>query len=342
MSSEVWTEQKLQNLLTAPSAALAEDLAKLHGDLMVIGAGGKMGPTLCLLAANAVKAAGVKKRVIAVSRFSNAAAAKLLTDAGVEIISADLLEDGAVDSLPDCENVVYMVGRKFGTAGQEALTWASNAWLPSRVADHFRNSRITVFSTGNVYPQLPISSGGATEETAPCPIGDYAMSSLARERMFEYAAEKYGTRVAIYRLNYAVDLRYGVLSDIARSVYRGEPVSVGMPCFNCIWQGDAAEAALRSLLYADSSVFRLNVTGPETVSVRETALTFGRLLGREPVLTGEEGPLALLDNAGKMFRLFGYPHVTLGTMTEWQAEWILGGGRELGKPTHFEERKGKY
>lgn len=342
MASETWTEQKLQTLLTAPSPALVHDMKRIEGDIMIIGAGGKMGPALSLLAANAVKAAGIKKRIIAVSRFSNPQAKKVLNDAGIETISADMLEAHAADSLPDCANIIYMIGRKFGTAGQEALTWASNAWLPSRVAERFRSSRITVFSTGNVYPQLPVWCGGATEETAPAPIGEYAMSSLARERMFEYAALKYGTRVSIFRLNYAVDLRYGVLSDIARRVYAGESISLGMPCFNCIWQGDAVEIAIRSLLYADKNVFRLNVTGPETVSVRETAKKFGRIFGREPVLTGGEGPVALLNNSGKMFRIFGYPRVSLETMIDWQAQWILSGGRELGKPTHFEERKGNY
>lgn len=337
-----WTEERLDGLLTEPSDRLAEDMGKLEGDILVLGAGGKMGPTLCLLAKNAAKKAGVEKRVIAVSRFGDAAAAKRLADGGVETVSADLLSDGALDALQDAENVVYMAGRKFGTDGQEALTWAMNAWLPSRVADRYRASRITVFSTGNVYPQVPVTSGGATEETRPAPIGDYGMSSLARERMFEYAAQAYGTRVAIYRLNYAVDLRYGVLSDIAHRVLDGQSVSVGTPCFNCIWQGDANEAALRCLLHADRDVFRLNVTGPETVSVRRTAEKLGGLLGRAPLFTGEESESAYLNSAGKLASLFGYPSVPLETLIEWQAEWILDGGRELGKPTHFEERKGSY
>lgn len=342
MSETKWSEQRLNTLLTTPSAALTEDIKKLDGDIMVIGAGGKMGPTLCTLAKNAVKAAGLNKKVTAVSRFSNEAARKALNENGVETISLDLLGDHAVDTLPQCENIIYMLGRKFGTVGQEAITWASNAWLPSRVADHFRESRITAFSTGNVYPKVSVFSGGADEEVPPEPVGDYAMSSLARERMFEYGAEKFGTRVSIYRLNYAIDLRYGVLSDIAHHVLKGEPVSVGMPCFNCIWQGDANEIAIRSLLHASSDVFRLNVTGPETASVRATAQKFGKLFGREPIFTGEEASSVLLNNAGKMFRLFGYPTVPLETLIEWQAQWILDGGRELGKPTHFEERKGNY
>lgn len=328
--------------LTTASPALVRDLQKLKGDILILGAGGKMGPTLCLLAANAVRAGGGGKKVVAVSRFHDAAAAQLLTDHGIEVVRADLLQPGTLESLPDIENVVYMAGKKFNTAGHEAGTWAENAWLPSRVAERYRAARITVFSTGNVYPQIPLASGGATEETPPQPVGEYAMSSLARERMFEYAAQAFGTRVTIYRLNYAADLRYGVLSDIAHAVSRGEPVSLGMPCFNCIWQGYAAEVALRSLLYADSSVFRINVTGPETASVRQTALELGRLLGREPVFSGEAGAMAYLNNAGKMCRIFGYPTVSLSAMIEWQAQWLLDGGKELGKPTHFEERGGRY
>lgn len=337
-----WTEEKLDQLLTTPSAELVEDIKKLQGDILILGAGGKMGPTLCLLAKNAIKAAGLDKRVIAVSRFSDPIATKLLTDNGVEIVSADLLKEGVMDTLPDAENIIYMAGKKFGTDGQEAFTWAMNAWVPSRVAERYKNSRITVFSTGNIYPQVPIASGGATEEVKPSPIGEYGMSSLSRERMFEYAAKAYGTKISIYRLNYAIDLRYGVLSDIAHNIINGSPISVTTPCFNCIWQGDANEAAIRCLLHASSDVFRLNVTGPETASVKETAKKLGKLLGKEPVFSGEETTNGYLNNAGKMFKLFGYPKVPLETLIEWQVRWISDGGRELGKPTHFEERKGSY
>ncbi len=337
-----WTEEKLDALLTTPSQKLITDMKKIKGDIIILGAGGKMGPTLCLLAKNAIKAAGIEKRVIAVSRFSDPIATKLLIDNEVEIISSDLLEEGALDKLPDCENVIYMAGKKFGTDGQEALTWAMNAWLPSRVAQRYKNSTITVFSTGNIYPQVPIYSGGATEEIRPAPIGEYGMSSLSRERMFEYAAQTYGTKIAVYRLNYAVDLRYGVLFDIANSILNGDPISLSTACFNCIWQGDANEVAIRSLLHASSNVFRINVTGPETVSVKETALKLGELLGKEPIFTGEETNTGYLNNSGKMFELFGYPTVALNTLIDWQAEWIKSGGRALGKSTHFEERKGSY
>ncbi len=338
----MWSEERLDQMLTTPSAGLIEDMKKLSGDVMILGAGGKMGPTLALLTKRAITQAGLTKRVIAVSRFSDPIAVRLMEENGVEIIRSDLLEPGAVEALPDCENIIYMAGRKFGTDGQEYLTWAMNAWLPSRVAERFKTSAITVFSTGNVYPQMPVISGGATEETHASPIGEYGMSSLARERMFEYAAHTYGTKIAIYRLNYAVDLRYGVLYDICRNILEGSPISVSNPCFNCIWQGDANEAAIRLLLHASSDIFRLNVTGPETVSVRSTATKLASLLGRKVEFTGVEGNVAYLNNASKMFSLFGYPKVSINELIEWQAQWLLQGGRTLNKPTHFEEQKGSY
>ena len=303
----MWTEERLNKMLTTPSEALSGELGRLEGDILVLGAGGKMGPTLCVLAKNALRAAGVEKRVIAVSRFSDPLVVELLRENGVEMISADLLAPGALDSLPDAENVIYMAGKKFGTDGNEYATWAMNTWLPSRVAERYQSSRIVVFSSGNLYPKVGVHSGGATEETRTEPVGEYCMSCQGRERMFEYAAKTYGTRVAVYRLNYAVDLRYGVLYDMA-----------------------------------SAEVFTLNVTGPETAGVQETAKKLGALLGREPIFTGEASDTAYLNNAGKMFRLFGYPTVPLETLIEWQAQWILDGGRALGKPTHFEERKGSY
>lgn len=338
----MWTEERLNEMLTTPSPALVEDFRRLEGDILVLGAGGKMGPTLCVLAQKALRAAGKTGQVIAVSRFSDPMVIRLLEEQGIRRISADLLQPGVLDSLPDAENIIYMAGKKFGTDGQEPLTWAMNAWLPSRVAQRYQNSRIVVFSSGNIYPKVSTSTGGCTEETKPEPVGDYCMSCLARERMFEYAAGAYGTRVALYRLNYAVDLRYGVLYDIANSILEGKPISVVTPSFNCIWQGDANEAALRLLLHASAEVFRLNVTGPETAGVRQTARKLGALLGKEPIFAGEESGTAYLNNAGKMFRLMGYPRVSLEALIQWQAQWILDGGRALGKPTHFEERKGSY
>ena len=338
----MWTEQMLDERLATPSPALIEDMKKLKGDIVILGAGGKMGPTMCLLAKNAIEAAGLHKKVYAVSRFSDPVATKLLQDNGIEIHSVDLMEPGAMSRVPDAENVIYMAGRKFGTNGQEPFTWAMNAWLPALVAERYKKSGIVVFSSGNLYPIVRISSGGVTEEVKPEPIGEYAMSCLARERCFEYGALQYGTKVLLYRLNYAVDLRYGVLYDIASKIYKGETLAVNNPCFNCIWQGDANEIALRSLLYTESPAAKLNVTGPEIVSTRWAAREFARLFGVEAKLEGEELDDAYLNNSAKCMALFGYPSVSLKTMIEWQAEWIAEGGRALNKPTHFEERKGKY
>lgn len=338
----MWTEEKLNEMLTTPSEALVEDMKKLEGDITVLGAGGKMGPTLCVLAANAVKMAGVKKRIIAVSRFSDEIAKKYLEDNGVEIISADLLDTKQLFSLPETENVIYMAGRKFGTDGSEAFTWAMNSSLPAFVAEKYKNSNIVVFSSGNIYPIVPLSSGGCTEEDRPVPVGEYAMSCLARERAFEYASMQYGTKVFIYRLNFAVDLRYGVLYDVAKKILDGTPISLTTPCYNFIWQGSANEIAIRGLLHSGSPAVKMNVTGPETVSVKSVALRLGKLLGKEPVFENEEGNSAYLNNSMKAMEIFGYPAVNAETLIKWQAEYILDGGRTLDKPTHFEERKGSY
>lgn len=338
----MWTEQKLNDLLTTPSESLISDIASLEGDIMILGAGGKMGPTLSILAKKASRAAGINKKIIAVSRFSDTETASLLTENDVEIISCDLLQPGALEKLPDVENIIFMAGKKFGTNGNEFATWAMNVWLPSRVAERFSNSRFVVFSSGNLYPKVTISSGGATEEIPVDPVGEYCMSCLGRERTFEYAAKTYGTRVALFRLNYAIDLRYGVLYDIASKVLTGTPIDETTPSFNCIWQQDANEAAIRLLKYASSEIFTLNVTGPETASVRNTANIFGQFFKKTPLFIGTPSDTAYISNAGKMFHLFGYPSISLNTMIEWQAQWLTDGGRVLNKPTHFEERKGSY
>lgn len=338
----MWTEKKLNNLLTTPSEALISDIASLEGDIMVLGAGGKMGPSLCILAQNAIRKAGISKRVIAVSRFSDPNVSTQLTENGVEIINCDLLQPGALEKLPDIDNIIFMAGKKFGTEGNEYATWAMNCWLPSRVAERFCKSRIVVFSSGNLYPKVPLTSGGTTEDIPVEPVGDYCMSCLGRERMFEYAAKTFGTPIALFRLNYAIDLRYGVLYDIANKVMTGTPIDVTTPSFNCIWQLDANEVAIRLLKYASPDVFTLNVTGPETASVKNTAIAFGKLFGKTPCFTGTPSDTAYISNAGNMFNLFGYPSISLNTMINWQAQWILDGGRALNKPTHFEERKGSY
>lgn len=330
-------------MLTTPSRGLIEDIAGIPGDIMVLGAGGKMGPDICILAKRAAKLAGIDKKVYAVSRFSDKHAAKRLDKEGVIVISADLMDDGSLESLPECENIIFMAGRKFGTNGSEYLTWGMNSWLPCMTAKRFRNSNFVVFSSGNLYPKVPTSSGGATEEVMPLPVGEYPMSTLARERAFEYAAKALGTKVCIMRLNYAIDLRYGVLHDICQTILSGKPVDLAaMPSFNCIWQKDANEAAIRLLLHTSSDMNIVNVTGPETAGVKETARQLAKDLGREVTFAGEEADSAYLNNAGKMFSMFGYPEASLDTLIQWQTQWLLAGGRSLGKPTHFEERNGNY
>ncbi len=338
----MWNEEKLTTLLTTPSDTLTEDMKNIKGDIMVLGAGGKMGPTLCLLAKNAVKKAGISKKIIAVSRFGDANIRAELEQNGIETISIDLLNVQELNRLPAAENVIYMAGRKFGTDGQEPLTWAMNATLPAFAAYHFRQANLVVFSSGNIYPIVPLASGGCAEEQKPEPVGEYAMSCLARERAFEYASLQYGTKVFLYRLNFALDLRYGVLYDIAHKVLSGEPISLATPCFNVIWQGSANEIALRALLHTGSPAVKMNVTGPETVSVRYAAERLGRLLGKTPVFEGEEQNNAYLNNAGRAAELFGYPSVSVNTLIEWQAQWLLDGNTGINKPTHFEERKGSY
>ena len=338
----MWTEEKLNQLLTTPSQALIEDMKKIKGDIMILGAGGKMGPTLCVLAKNACKAAEIEKKIYGVCRGSDKLAAEFMTANGVEIINIDLLDIEKLYSLPEAENIIYMAGRKFGTNGNEWQTWAMNSTLPAFVADKFKKSNIVVFSSGNIYPIVPVSEGGCTESDRPVPRGEYAMSCLARERAFEYAANTFGTKVFIYRLNFAIDLRYGVLFDCADKIMKGEPISLTTPCFNFIWQGSANEIAIRGLLHAASPACVMNVTGPETVSVKKASMELGKYLGKEPIFENECGNDAYLNDASLAMETFGYPQVSAKTLIRWQAEWILDGGRTLDKPTHFEERKGSY
>ena len=343
MNTIKWNDQMLNELLTTPSDALVSDIAKIDGDIMVLGAGGKMGPDICTIAAKAIKKAGINKKVYAVSRFSDKDLIAKLESVGVTVICADLLKDGALESLPDCENIIFMAGRKFGTDGSEYLTWGMNSWLPCMTAKRFSSSKIVVFSSGNLYPKVATCSGGVTEDVKPQPVGEYPMSCLARERAFEYAAKALGTSVCIMRLNYAIDLQYGVLHDIAQSILAGTPINLAaMPSFNCIWQKDANEAAIRLLLHTSPEMNIVNVTGPETAGVKVTAQKLAELLEKEVTFVGEEADTAYLNNAGKMFSMFGYPTVSLDTLIKWEAEWLLQGGKSLGKPTHFEERDGKY
>jgi hypothetical protein len=330
------TEPELEYFLATPSEADVEFARHLEGDIVVLGAGGKMGPSLVARTRRALQAAGSKSRLITVTR-SGAPVVE-----GVEAAAADLLDRAQVNRLPAAANVIYMVGRKFGSTGNEPLTWAVNALVPAFVAERYRGSRIVAFSTGNVYPFVPVASGGATEATRPEPIGDYAQSALARERIFEYFSAKDATPVLLLRLNYAVELRYGVLVDIAQKVLARIPIDLAMGYANVIWQGDANSVCLRSLALASSPARALNLTGLETLAVRDLASGFGRLFGVEPVLEGEESATALLSNASLCREQFGPPSVPVSEMMEMIAQWLREGGRTLGKPTHFETRSGSF
>jgi nucleoside-diphosphate-sugar epimerase len=336
------TVAALEAALATPSARLIADLRDLDGDLLILGAGGKMGPSLALLARNALDAAGKGAAVIAVSRFGDGAARQRLEDAGVRTIEADLLDDATLQALPDAANVVYLVTMKFGTSGQEHLTWATNVYLPGRVGERYRDARILSLSSGNVYPLVRVPSIGATEDQPIEPVGEYGQSVLGRERILAYGSHRYGTKVAILRLNYAIDLRYGVLVDIATAVRDGEPIDLGMGHVNVVWQGYANEVALRSLRHATSPPTVINLTGPELVSVRSVAGWFGERLGREPVLVGDEQPSALLNDASRCHALFGYPAVSLLEMVDLVADWLQHGGELFGKPTRFQVRSGRF
>jgi hypothetical protein len=335
-------EAELEECLSRPSDADADALAAMDGDLIILGAGGKMGPSLAKLARRAADQAKVKKRVIAVARFSNASLPAELASQGIETITADLLEPGELEKLPEVPNVIYMAAKKFGTSRAEHMTWAMNTHLPGLVASRYRSSRIVSFSTGNVYPLRTPDEGGAVESTPVAPVGEYAQSALGRERMFEYGSAKWGTPGVILRLNYAIDLRYGVLLDIGQAVYQRRPVDLRMPLVNVIWQGDANSWCLRSFAHCQSPPLVLNITGPETLAVRDIALEFGKHFGIDPQFASEPGPSALLNRAAKAQQLFGSPRVNPSQMIEWTAHWIKLGGAILGKPTHFQSRDGKF
>ncbi|MBX3253730.1 MAG: NAD(P)-dependent oxidoreductase [Chitinophagaceae bacterium] len=334
--------EQLYRSLLEPSEALIADIKKTEGDILVLGAGGKMGPALTLLAKAAIEKAGIQKKVMAASRFSEPGLRQQLEKQGIETHAVDLLEDKALEALPQVENVLYLAGQKFGTTGKEWLTWAMNAYLPGRVVQQYRNARIVVFSTGNVYPLSPVSLGGVSEDQPVGPVGEYAQSCLGRERLFQYGASKYSTPLFIYRLNYANDVSYGVLLEIAKAVYAGKSIDLSMGYVNVIWQGDANEMAIRSLLHCSTPAKIVNIAGPETTPVRWIAEEFGKLFEKKPVFVNDEQPTALLSNAAESFRLFGYPRVTLKQMIVLLAEWIKQGGKTINKPTHFQEREGQF
>lgn len=331
-------EAELDEVLSRPSPALVAFASGLEGDVLVLGAGGKIGPTLVRMARRALAEAGAAGEVVAVARRP----LPDLAAEGVRTLECDLLDPDAVARLPRTPNVVFMAGRKFGSTGDEPATWAANVLVPYHVARTFTAARVAVFSTGCVYPLMPVASGGATEATPPDPVGEYGMSCLGRERVFDYASAAWGERVVHLRLNYAVEPRYGVLVDVAQRVLAGEPVDLSSAHANVLWQGDACDWALRSLGLAASPPAVLNLTGPETLAIREVAETFGRLLDVPVQFTGEDTGRAYLSDASRAIERFGRPRVPAETVIRWTADWLRRGGRTLGKPTHFEVQDGRF
>jgi nucleoside-diphosphate-sugar epimerase len=332
-------EDDLDERLSRPTSALSALLGAVAGDIAVLGAGGKMGPSLARMARRADPA----RRVIAVSRWTNRHAAEALEAHGIETLCADLLSPRELAALPDVPNVVFMAGQKFGTTGNPAMTWAMNAAVPAFVAERYAGARTVVFSTGNVYPLTPPEGGGSRESDPPAPVGEYAFSCLARERLFTAAAARHRTPVAIVRLNYAHDLRYGVLTDLALRIARGEPIDLAMGFVNVIWQGDANAFALAALTAAVTpEPFIVNVAGPQVHRVADLARALGVRLGVEPVLVGVEGKDALLSDASRMHTLLDHTPLPVETLLDWVAAWVRAGGPLLGKPTGFERRDGRF
>ena len=329
----------LEEVMTTPTPDLVADLGRAPGDIIILGVGGKMGPTLARLAKRAVP----DRRVVGVARFSEPGLRERLQDAGVECLAADLLDRDAIARLPKLPNVVFMAGRKFGSTGAEWLTWAMNAYVPGMVGEAFAGSRIVAFSTGCVYPFVNVLHGGATEAVPPNPPpGDYANSCVARERMFQYWSHKTRSPGRLIRLNYAIDMRYGVLHDVGRKVLSDQPINLAMGHVNVIWQGDANSMVLRSLAHCTTPASALNVSGPEILSIRALATMFGERLGRKPVFVGAEAETAWLINSAEAMRLFGYPTVPLKRMVDWVADWLASGGATLGKETHYDARDGVF
>lgn len=332
----------LEELLTRPRPELVQAIRGWSSPLVVLGAGGKMGPTLCVLARRAAEAAGQPLEVLAVSRFADARPRQWLEARGVRTRACDLLDRAAWSRLPDAENVVYLVGLKFGTSRQPALTWAVNTLVPAYACERYPRARIAALSTGNVYSFVPVSGGGAKETDPLEPVGEYGQAALARERLFEFCAQRTGARVCLLRLNYAVELRYGVLVDIAQKVFRGEPVDVTASHLNCIWQGDANEFILRALALATTPPTPLNLTGPRAWSIRWLAGEFAKRFHRAAKIVGTEADTALLSDSSRARALLGEPPTPLEAMLDRTAEWIAAGHPLLDRPTHFEVRDGKF
>ncbi len=342
MPKTIGDVEELEDLLSAPPPEVVGQFAQLEGDILILGVGGKIGPSLARMAKRASERAGVSRRIYGVSRFASDSTRKQLGESGIETIAGNLLDQSFLDQLPDATNVLYLAALKFGASTHKPLLWAMNVKLPALVADRYRRSKIVAYSSGNVYPYVVNESGGCTEADTPDPVGEYAQSVLGRERMFEYTSQEHGTPVTIVRLNYAVEMRYGVLVDIGLKVMQGIPIDLRNGHVNVIWQGDNNSMTLRCLDHCASPPKILNITGPEILSVRETAEQFGRLLGVEPIFTNKESGSALLSNASLATRLFGRPRVSVEQMVFWITDWLRREQRLLDKPTEFEVTDGKY
>jgi nucleoside-diphosphate-sugar epimerase len=342
MADTIQDLDQLEDRLSEPTPEVVQTLRRREGDLIVLGVAGKMGPSLARMARRASDLAGIRRRIIGVARFSATGLEAELQRHGLETIRCDLLDEEAVQRLPDAPNVLYLAGMKFGATGQESLTWAMNTHLPAIICRKFARSRIVAFSTGNVYGLVPAAGGGSRETDPLAPVGEYAMSCLGRERVFEHFSRVLGTRVVLVRLNYACDLRYGVLVDLAAKVLTGTPVDLSMGWFNTLWQGDANAMTLRCFDHAAAPPLAVNLTGSERLNVRETCERLGKLLGRQPVFAGTESPTALLSDAQQAFSLFGQPQVNADQLLAWVAAWLRQGGPTLNKPTHFEARDGRF
>lgn len=339
---KIETEEQLDEIISRPGEQVIEMFSRLDGDIIFLGVGGKIGPSLALMARRACDKAGAKKKIIGVSLFDNKEQQEWFEKNGITTIHGDLLDTGFLASLPEVRNLYYLAGMKFGATDNLSLTWAINTYLPALVAENFKRSRIVVFSTGCVYPLVPVESGGSRESDSPDPVGEYAQSCLGRERMFEFGSIRNNTEVALIRLNYSVEMRYGVLVDIALKVKNNQPVDLTMGHFNVIWQGDMNDFVLRSLEHVKSPANVINITGPEILSVRDVAEEFGRLFGVKPKFINREAPTALLNNANHAYELFGKTGVPVKQIIKWIAAWLQDEKRILGKPTHFEVRDGKY
>ncbi len=334
--------EHLEELLSRPTPEVTDTMGRLEGDLIVLGACGKIGPTLTRMARRASEAAGVTRRIVAVDKLVPPKLRKRFESQDIELICADLFDIKELDALPDAANVIYMAAMKFGATGQEPTTWAMNAYLPGLVCERYHRSRIVAYSTGNVYPLVPADGGGAQEDHPVGPIGEYAMSCLGRERLFTYFSQALDVRVTLIRLNYANEMRYGVLADIAQKVLTGDGIPVSMGYFNAIWQGDANAMVLRALEHAATPPWVVNVAGPETLSVRQVAEQFGQLMQKPVTFSGSEAPDALLSDGRLGHERLGRPRVTPDQMIRWVADWQLRGGPLLGKPTKFQVRNGKF